>query len=309
MTMNKKGFILIVVAIFLVVAAITALGLYNSVYFVSKTQGIDEVKRIRGYYAASSGLSYANVILMNPVTGTLTKNLKTDNPQLWQDLGLNDPEDVVIVIIESKNGNNVTIGFSITSTFVGKTGQIKVTGFTPKFGFPKTGADPTHYAGYTPVSGEDMGTIGTPASGGLPHYQDNGDGTITDNATGLMWVQNPCLCTDENGAPWVYMGGGEPLESTWAEAITRCEGLVYAGYDDWRLPNINELMSIVEYGKRTPAVDPIFRLDLNKPYWSSTTSAQNAGYAYIVFFNFGGSGPFDKSLGWSIITLPVRDSR
>ena len=112
MIMNRRGFVLIIAMVFLIVIAIESLGAYNSVYFVSKMQGIDEVKRIRSYYAASAGLSYASVILNNPVTCPLTKHVKTDYPQLWTDLGLTGSEDVVIEITDHASG-----GYDVTSTF------------------------------------------------------------------------------------------------------------------------------------------------------------------------------------------------
>ncbi|MBU4055376.1 MAG: DUF1566 domain-containing protein, partial [Proteobacteria bacterium] len=58
---------------------------------------------------------------------------------------------------------------------------------------------------------------------------DNGDGTVTDTETGLMWQK------DEAGA------------MSWQNALTHCETMDLAGYDDWRLPNRNELQSIVDY--------------------------------------------------------------
>ena len=57
---------------------------------------------------------------------------------------------------------------------------------------------------------------------------DNGDGTVTDNRTGLIWQQ------------------GEPGAMTWNSALTYCEGLSLAGSTDWRLPNIKELESLVD---------------------------------------------------------------
>ena len=59
-------------------------------------------------------------------------------------------------------------------------------------------------------------------------FVDNGDNTITDLATGLMWVKDVAS-----------IGGGFSTTATWADAITACEGLTYAGQTDWRLPNCN----------------------------------------------------------------------
>ena len=82
---------------------------------------------------------------------------------------------------------------------------------------------------------------------GKNNFVDNGDGTITDQATGLMWMQK------DNGKPM-----------NWQEALEYAENLVYAGYDYWRLPNAKELQYIVDYSRSpdttgSPAIDPIFK--------------------------------------------------
>lgn len=66
-------------------------------------------------------------------------------------------------------------------------------------------------------------------SGNQPSYTDNGDGTVTDNVTGLMWQQDP----------------GE--KTTWEEAAENLETFKLAGYDDWRLPTIKELYSLIRF--------------------------------------------------------------
>ena len=74
------------------------------------------------------------------------------------------------------------------------------------------------------------------------NFIDNGDGTITDTVTGLMWQKAT--------APGTY---------TWEQALTYCENLTLAGdYSDWRLPNRNELQSIVDYSRYNPAIDTTF---------------------------------------------------
>lgn len=73
-------------------------------------------------------------------------------------------------------------------------------------------------------------------------FVDNGDGTISDTCTGLMWTST-VVDTD---------GDGEILEKdrrTWLEACQHAHDMTYLGYDDWRVPNIQELNSIVHFGK------------------------------------------------------------
>ncbi len=104
---------------------------------------------------------------------------------------------------------------------------------------------------------------------GLTVLVDNGDGTVTDSRTGLIWPK------DGTGAGY-YSGGTR----TWNEAIDWANGLSFAGYTDWRLPNINELKSFQEvtWGHYQ-----------NQPtgyYWSSTTYADGTSDAlYVAFYN------------------------
>ena len=67
----------------------------------------------------------------------------------------------------------------------------------------------------------------------IEHLIDNGDGTVTDYSTGLMWQQQTFRSTAYN--------------FTWYQALVYCEALTLSGYDDWRLPNIRELYSLVEH--------------------------------------------------------------
>ncbi len=263
---NRRGFAIVMAMIFLIVAAIASLGLYNSVYFVNKAQGIDEVRRIRGHYAASAGLSYASVILKDPVTCPLTKHVKTNYLQLSNDLGLTDSEDVVITISSIPvvdGGVPKIVGYYVTSAYTFSANGIQVdkidaAGFVPKFGFPKTRQIREYFPG-------DDGTYqkGAPDSGPPENnlrYQDNLDGTITDNVTGLMWVRDP-----------------SPTTMNWESAVTYCENLDYAGHNDWRLPNINELFSILSQRDEDPVEKYMFfrfTIPFYTVCWSSTTFAR-----------------------------------
>lgn len=118
---------------------------------------------------------------------------------------------------------------------------------------------------------------GCPMAG---RFVDHGDGTVTDTCTGLMWQKDTA---DVNGDGTVSpeWGGGDRVP--WAEAVAYCENLSFAGHDDWRLPNVRELQSIVNYGRWDPAIDPAFGA-FSDWYWSSTTNARYAGYAWLVEF-------------------------
>ncbi len=108
--------------------------------------------------------------------------------------------------------------------------------------------------------------------GSFGNYVDNGDGTVTDTTTGLMWQQDT--------APGTY---------TWEGALSYCDNLSIAGYDDWRLPSRNELHSIVDYSKHHPSTDHVLNTE-SLPYWSSTTSAYVPSYAWYVSFYAGSVG-------------------
>ena len=98
-------------------------------------------------------------------------------------------------------------------------------------------------------------------------FIDNGDGTVTDTATGLMWQQAP--------APGSY---------TWDQALKYSEALVLAGYGDWRLPSRNELQSIIDYSiesfDTSYFYDPTDHYGPN--YWSSSTYKGSPSNAWTV---------------------------
>ena len=107
-------------------------------------------------------------------------------------------------------------------------------------------------------------------------FVDNGDGTVTDHCTGLVWQQDT---EDTNGDGSI----GDEDRLTWGEALRYCDRLDFAGHSDWRLPNVTELVSIVDYGRtssyprvirRTPdnaAIDPVFGALSKEWYWASTS--------------------------------------
>ena len=104
-------------------------------------------------------------------------------------------------------------------------------------------------------------------------FTDHGDGTVTDHCTGLMWQKDTA-----------NVNGGEIVN--WCGALAFCMDLSFAGHDDWRLPNIRELLSIVDYGRFDQAIDPVFGA-LSAFYWSSTSDAGFPEDALIVGFGDG----------------------
>ena len=151
-------------------------------------------------------------------------------------------------------------------------------------GLPKTGQTTFYETG-------DDGTYQKGWSG--TRFTDNDDGTITDNATGLMWVANPTTA-------------GVGSQYNWSTALSNCEGLEYAGYSDWRLPNILEIVSIVDYGDATaPVIDETYFTCQSDYYWSSTTNADFTDYAWYVNF-YKGFVNFVIKVNFSYYVRPVR---
>ncbi len=115
-------------------------------------------------------------------------------------------------------------------------------------------------------------------------FVDNGNGTVSDNATGLTWTQND---------------SGTGMD--WEAALNYCESLDTGGSSDWRLPNAKELQSIVDYSRspdatNSAAIDPIFNIStitneagqVDYPaFWSSTTHANLRSGGNAAYVSFG----------------------
>ncbi len=112
-------------------------------------------------------------------------------------------------------------------------------------------------------------------------FVDNGDGTVTDTCTGLQWQKDTA---DTNGDGRVVDDGSDALSV--CDALAYCESLSFAGHDDWRLPNVRELQSIVDYGRESPSINTIFS-SLSSVYWSSTSRVQVPALSWQVGFDVG----------------------
>lgn len=103
------------------------------------------------------------------------------------------------------------------------------------------------------------------------------NGIITDSTTNLEWQDNSISVT-----------------MTWQRAIDYCEALSLGTYKDWRLPNLNELTSLVDDTKYKPSIDDVFQNTIFSYYWSSTTVRNNSEVAWLVAFDSGFQG-FDNN--------------
>ena len=104
-------------------------------------------------------------------------------------------------------------------------------------------------------------------------YTDNGDGTVTDNVTGLMWQQNL-----DSG---VFTAS--EAENYCAVTLNAAGGL--AGHDDWRLPTRIELVSLIDFSKVNPSIDTsAFPNAPSMNFWTSSNVKNQPGYHYVIGF-------------------------
>ena len=140
-----------------------------------------------------------------------------------------------------------------------------------------------------PVAGQPLYGQDGQYQGAPPAYQDNGNQTVTDQNSGLMWMKSD-----------------DGTKRKWQGAVDYCNGLVFAGRTDWRLPTRFELDSIVDYGRSFPAVNPVFSCQ-SSFYWSASIYVDDPVYAWGIFFNDGGDHWLDKSNPYYVRC--VRDGR
>jgi hypothetical protein len=132
-----------------------------------------------------------------------------------------------------------------------------------------------------------------------PRLIDLGNGAVRDRLTGLVWLKNAdCF--------------GERI---WAQALIDANTLADGSCDlsdgstpgDWRLPNVKELHSLIDFGRLNPALPsghPFVNVQ-TRPYWSSTTSAGFPDFAWTIPMDRGGSN-FDDIKDHAYYVWPVR---
>jgi hypothetical protein len=140
----------------------------------------------------------------------------------------------------------------------------------------------------------------------------NGDGTLTDNQTGLMWelqtsacggeitcVNNRYSCSSSGTAAdgtlftnfLATLNGGDSYSPSAGQDVSNGPTACYANHCDWRIPTIAELNTIIEAsapgcGSGSACIDPAFGPTQASNYWSCSSLAGNPNYAwYAIFFN------------------------
>ena len=123
---------------------------------------------------------------------------------------------------------------------------------------------------------------------------------VTDSTTGLMWIKE-----------YKKYDGSASTKSTWAAALAYCEDSEYAGYTDWRLPNKNELVSLMDHTKTSAPYSEFPGITgyqaTGASFWTSSSYISNSGYAWKVDFYDGTVGGQTKT-GTAFSVLCVRNA-
>jgi hypothetical protein len=106
----------------------------------------------------------------------------------------------------------------------------------------------------------------------------NASDIVVDNDTGLMWQDSSTI-----------------VKKDWQGAKEYCNNLSLGGYDDWRLPHMDELVSITDKKRYDPAIKDIFNNTKSNWYWSNTQAKFNSSRAWIVNFDDGNDNWSNKS--------------
>jgi len=167
---------------------------------------------------------------------------------------------------------------------------------------PVDGPSPVAKTGQnTPSATGDDGDLGKGMAWPEPRFVDNEYGTVTDRLTGLVWLKEAnCF-----------------VVSSWNQALLDCSGLASgdcgltdgSSPGDWRLSNLNELLSLLDRSQTAPALpsgNPFTGVQTST-YWSSTTSAGSSGSAWFVFLDDGYSDFSPKDNAYYV--WPVRGGR
>jgi hypothetical protein len=175
----------------------------------------------------------------------------------------------------------------------GAGGEVKV---------PQSGQTVSYYAG------DDVAT-GTGTSWPSPRLVDNKDGSVTDRLTGLMWTKDMLLMFNRD--PGYYEEHGSSWTST-LDYISKLNNENYLGFNDWRLPNFNEMISLLDYSRHRPDLPKfhpftatwLYEIDPILGYWSSTSLAVDSSKAWNYHFGTGILHSYEKTI--NNFVWPVR---
>lgn len=124
-------------------------------------------------------------------------------------------------------------------------------------------------------------------------FTNNEDGTITDNAASLMWIED-ALDSAIN-----------MITRIWEDQIDHIEALDYAGHADWRMPNVHEMQSLLDYTQSEVTINPLILNAQTGHWWTSTTDPDDE--TRVIFFEVAFAYPDFANKTHSLKSLCVRD--
>jgi len=176
---------------------------------------------------------------------------------------------------------------------------------------PKTGqtacynatvSSPCPVAGFPGQDGDKLKGVANPS----PRFT-AANGTVTDNLTGLIWLRN-ANCANATRTWAAALNDVVSLNTAGTMNSNSCSDTSNAGshQTDWRLPNVKELQSLIDFQNVSPALPTghPFTSVQSDYYWSATTYADDPDYAWLVYLDDGGVGYDDKTDTYYV--LPVR---
>ncbi len=95
---------------------------------------------------------------------------------------------------------------------------------------------------------------------------------VINNKTGLMWQDD---------------ARAKSVKKTWSDAKTYCKSLKHAGFNDWYLPSISQLESLIDNKKHDPAIKTVFENTVSSDYWSSSSVVSISYGAWNAYFKYG----------------------
>lgn len=224
----------------------------NTVTFVVCNDGNQDLSLIGSPLVDISGTDAASFSLAsNPASG-VSPGAETSFAISFETA--NATSKTATVSIESDDPTVAVYQFTITGC-----------GFIPALELPETGKKAS-------LAPRDDGDLEMGATWPEPRFVDNGDETITDKLTGLMWDKN----ANRHG------------RLDWSTALTTVSGLTHATYSDWRLPNIVEMLSLVNRGQSgsTSWLTSVGFVDVqsspdvvNYRYWTGTHASEGRSYS------------------------------
>ncbi len=247
-----------------------------------------------GYYQNGIFRSYTRNVDLNVVTDNVTglvwqddNTLATPTSTTWIDAnttcegltlgGFTDWRLPTIYELRTLLEINETV--TMNATFQNKVGGYYWSSNEISFADPTPSAWGIHtaygdVAYYDKTHGHNVRCVRGNNFDNLNSFQRVGN-VVIDNVSKLMWQDN----IDHNNT-----------STTWQNSIVGCSGLVLDGYDDWRLPNLNEVQSIVDYNDSFSSINPTFLNTSSNIYWTSSTDKSDTARGKTINFNVGGVG-------------------